>query len=187
MSVELVAGDIFFTRGTSFMSRMIRVFTRSKHERPTMVNHTGLIVTNGTMTQVKTVEALSKVRKRKLTNYAGGKTQVAVYRKKDLTVVDRSRIISQANSYVGRDYGYVKIVAHFLDWCLGGAYIFRRMASMDKYPICSWVVACAYEKARIDFGVPSWTASPDDIWDFVVESDEWECVIPLRTIPAVAS
>ena len=92
-------------------------------------------------------------------------------------------IVAKANGYVGRQYGWTKIVTHLLDWGLKGAYVFRRLTHDDDYPICSWLVAHAYLAADMTFGVPAGAANPDDIWDYVVaNTDEFTQVrdlIPL--------
>ena len=54
-------------------------------------------------------------------------------------------------------------------WLLLGAYVFRRLAG-DRYPICSWLVAHSFKKARLFFGVEADEAQPDDIWDFAQQN-----------------
>lgn len=166
--MQLEPGDIFLTRGNSFVSRAIRFFSRGGGESRTMVNHVGLVTEPGTMYDATIVEASSKVVRRTMSAYALSKnTEVAVYRNMRLTNEQREAIVARANGYVGASYGYVKIVAHLLDWLLGGRYFFRRFAFMDRYPICSWVVAYAYLDAGLTFGVEAGQASPDDIWDWI--------------------
>lgn len=173
-------GDIFLTKGDSFISRAIRFFSRRGGESRTEVNHTGLIVTAGSSEAV-IVEALTKVKRRTMLSYwAKDSTQVAVFRPLNVSDAQIDTIVERAESYVGNSYGYLKIVAHFLDWCLGGRYVFRRMAAMDNYPICSWVVAQSYADAGLNFGVPAGSADPDDIWDFCVANpDKYVAVHPL--------
>ena len=185
MNVKLQPADIFLTQGTGFISRAIRVFTRSVGESRTRVNHVGLIVTPGTLRESVAVEALSKVVRRKLWDGYGppSTTKVAVYRPMNLTEAELDRIVEAAESYVGRDYGYLKVAAHLADWALMGAYVFRRLARMDDYPICSWLVAHCYEKVDKTFDVAPGAASPDDIWDFIVSHPEiYREVYPLKPI-----
>ena len=59
-----------------------------------------------------------------------------------------------------------------MDWGLKGAYVFRRLTHDDNYPICSWVVAYAYDAAGRRFGVDPGAADPDDIWDYVTSHPE---------------
>lgn len=174
MEPYLIPGDVFFTQGTSWFSRAIRFFTRLPGEPPTLVNHVGVIVSSGYAPWE--VEALSRVRRRQLrVAYGGKRMNVAIYRM-DMSRTSQEKIMRKADSYVGRKYGYGKIVAHFLDWCIGGQYFFRRLAQMDNYPICSWVVAYAYQEAGFSFGLDPSSASPDDIWDYVTNHEDWHCV-----------
>ena len=169
MDVILQPGDVFLTRGTSLLSRAIRVCTRSFGEKRSKVNHVGIVVTGGGIQNAVVVEALSKVRMHKLwKQYAPPKKDhVAVYRSKNVSPEEMEIIVATAKRQVNKTYGYFKIVAHFLDWCLSGIYFFRWFARNGNYPICSWLVAHAYGEAGYDFGVPREAANPDDIWDFV--------------------
>lgn len=176
-------GDVYLTKGTSFVARLIRTFTTRFGESRSQVNHVGIVVTEGGVDRAVVVEALSKVKKHPMARYQNKtKTAVAVFRPLDLTPEQIGMVVAKALEYEGRSYGYGKIVAHFLDWVLQGAYLFRRLTSDDRYPICSWVVAYAFEKARPRFfGVDPGSADPDDIWDWIVDHpDLWEQVRALR-------
>ncbi len=178
----LEPGDIFLTRGLGLFSRLIRFFTRGIGERRTQVNHVGLVVEPGPPPEAIGIEALSRVRRHPLKRrYGRGKRQeIAVYRPLNLSEEEVALIVATAEKYVGRRYGYVKIVTHLLDWLLLGAYAFRRLARMDDYPICSWLVAHSFGKAEKTFGVPAGAASPDDIWDFVTaEEEKYRMIHPL--------
>jgi len=155
MDILLKPGDVFFTRGTSCLSHVIRVCTRSFGERQSKVNHVGVVVEQDGVQTAVVVEALSKVRKHRLWERYGPpkKDHVAVYRANNLNAEQIEIIIAEANEQVGRPYGYVKIIAHLLDWLLNGAYVFRRLTSDPRYPICSWLVAHSYSKAGKHFGV----------------------------------
>ncbi len=169
MNTVLQPCDVFLTRGTGLVSRLIRVFTRSFGERRTLVNHVGVVVQQGTLETAIGVEALSRVRRHTLWSRYGPRSSdlVAVYRPLGLSAAEQAAVVAAAEGYVGRTYGYLAIVAHFLDWCLQGVYFFRRLVRMDRYPICSWLVAHAFGKANKHFGIAPGMATPDDIWDFV--------------------
>ena len=177
--------DVFFTKGDSFVSRAIRFFSRSFGERRTQVNHVGIIVESGSVHSAIAVEALSKVRRHPLGRYGKKpKTDVAVFRPINLTDEEKAKVVAKADSYVGRTYGWPKIVTHLLDWGLNGAYVFRRLTNKDDYPICSWVVAYAYLAAGKDFEVKPGAANPDDIWDFVHGNpDKYVQVRDLKPVP----
>ena len=179
------AGDIFLTRGTSLISKLIRVFQRSKDEEPTQVNHTGIIVTSGKLEDVDCVESLGKgtVRHKLINEYGNTKDKIAIFRMENLANPRKRFVVEKAISYVGRKYGYIKIMAHFGDWCLGGKYVFRKLARMDKYPICSWVVAHSFKTADINFGIDPDICQPDDIWDYVTNvANGWKTVLELNNI-----
>jgi hypothetical protein len=94
-------------------------------------------------------------------------------------------VVKEANKYVGERYSVPKLVAHLLDWLLLGAYLFRRLVSKGKYPICSWLVAHAFAKAGKYFDVPPGMADPDHIWDFVTKEenkDKYKEIHPLQPI-----
>ncbi|UCE34885.1 MAG: hypothetical protein JSV40_02930 [Deltaproteobacteria bacterium] len=169
MTITLQPPDIFLTRGTSLVSRAIRLFTRAIGESRTKVNHVGVIVIEGDLRTAVAVEAFTKVKRHKLWKQYGppSSSEVAIYRATNLSEDEIETITKAAESYVGRTYGYLKLLAHLADWFLQGAYVFRRLARMDKYPICSWLVAHSFAKAGKYFGVPPGAASPDDIWDFI--------------------
>ena len=176
----LMPGDIVLTRGRGRLSRAIRFFTRRIGESRTKVNHVGIVSGYGPLREAMVVEALHTVRLHTLPRrYGDGRSDVAVYRAA-LTERERAAIAYSARSYVGRQYGYLKLILHLCDWLLQGAYVFRRLGRMDRYPICSWLVAHCYAKVGRSFGVPPGAASPDDIWDCVTErSHDYTCIRPL--------
>ena len=197
MDILLESGDIFLTRGSSFISRAIRSFTRSIGEKRTKVNHVGLVVQRGDVKTAIAVEAQSKVVRHRLWIRYGPpkKDLVAVYRATNLTVEQIKDIVVEAEKQVGKKYGYRMIIAHFLDWLLGrmlgwllgwqfsNVYLFRRLIPGNKYPICSWVVADAFAEAGKDFGVEVGMATPDDIWDFVLNNpDKYKEIHPLKLL-----
>ena len=188
MDPVLQPGDIFLTRGRGFVSRAIRFFTRHIGESRTKVNHVGLVVQGGMLQKAVMVEALRTVERHRLIDEYGGQSdEVAIYRPTRLSRAELQRIVTTANGYVGKSYGYGKIALHALDWVLQGAYVFRRLGRMDKYPICSWLVAHAYSAAGVHFGVEPGAATPDDIWDYVTTHlGEFERVRELARVDAPA-
>ena len=185
MDILLEPGDIFLTRGSSFISRAIRFFTRSIGEKRTKVNHVGLVVQRGDVKTAIAVEALCKVMRHKLWICYGPpkKDLVAVYRATNLATEQIKDIVAEAEKHVGKEYGRLMIAAHCLDRLFLGIYFFRGLVSGDKYPICSWVVADAFAEADKDFGVEVGMATPDDIWDFVVNNpDKYKEIHPLKLL-----
>jgi hypothetical protein len=182
MRIILKPGDIFLIRGTGLLSLLIRFFTRSFGEKRSKVNHVGIVVQEGTLRNALVVEALIKVRRHLLWERYGPpkKDHVAIYRPTNLKPQEIAIIVNEANEQVGKPYGFGKIVAHFLDWLLLGAYFFRRLTNNADYPICSWLVAHSYSKVGKHFGVAPGAANPDDICDFVAKrKDIYRCVMKL--------
>jgi hypothetical protein len=186
MPIALKPGDIFLTKGPGLFSRLIRFFSRSIGESRTKVNHTGVVVKEGTLRTAEIVEAVAVARRCPLWDHYGprSKNAVAIFRPVNLTAEQISVIVATAERQVGKQYGIGKLVAHLVDWMLLGAYVFRRLADNGDYPICSWLVAHAFAKAGKDFGVEPGAAEPDDIWDFVTTNkDKYELIHPLERLP----
>lgn len=171
--VSFLPGDVMLTRSRGLVGWAITTFTRHVGESRTKATHTGLVVEAGTLRTAVIVEALSTVKRHRLwSRYAGANKDVALFRPLNLSDVEIASVVRKAESYVGRRYGYLKILAHWADWVLQGAYLFRRLANQDRYPICSWVVAHAFAAAGRHFDVEPGAATPDDIWDFVTANPQ---------------
>jgi hypothetical protein len=183
MRPYLEAGDIVLTRGSGFLSRAIRVFSRSFGERRTEVNHVGIITRGGPLWLAELTEALWRVRTHLLWKRYGKKEQhrVAVVRARNVSRGVRQQIARYAQeTYQGKLYGVIKIALHAADRLIGGKFLFRRLAVAKRFPICSFLVADAYQEFGFDFGVRTREAQPDDIWDYVVNRpDKYEVIIPL--------
>lgn len=182
----LAAGDVVLARSGGLLGWGIRVFTRRIGESRTRATHSGVIVEGGPIDRAIIVEALSHVVRHRLWDrYAGKNKAVAVFRPLNMSAEDIARVVAKAETYVGRRYGYLKLLAHWLDWLLQGAYVFRRLANQDRYPICSWLVAYSFAAADKHFGVEPGAAEPDDIWDFVTtHPDVYREIVPLHRLEA---
>lgn len=181
----LYPGDVMMTRGTKWVSRAIRRMTQRKGEPPSIVNHVGIIVEGGTIQRALVVEAVSRVRRVAIGEaYRDGKTRVAIARPLNLTGKQIAQLCSRAEGYVGRKYGYGKIVAHLGDALLGGRVYFRRLVKADERPMCSWLVAQCFAEIGLHFGVDARLANPDDILDFVADNpDKYRLIRHLALVP----
>lgn len=183
---------VFFTRSYSFLGKAIRKLQRGKGEAESKVNHVGLFVTRGPqyLEHAVSIEALARVRHGKFWGfYHGSDVEVAVYRDTTLTSKQTWDVTTEALRYRGRMYGFLKIPLHALDWALARAigrqdvYAFRRVGRLDRYPICSYLVAKAFSAVDRNFGARPTQAQPDDMWDYVnAHPEKWECVLPLQKI-----
>ncbi len=161
----MLAGDIVLFRSEGFIAKLIRWSTRDKDEAKTVVNHVGIMVSD-----TEIVESKSRTIRHPFANTP----QCWIFRMQ-LSAGEREIVSIVANKYVGASYGWLKIVAHAADHLLfSDHYVARRLCRMDNYPICSWVVAYAYDAVGRRFGIPPNMATPDDIWDYVTTHPEWQ-------------
>lgn len=182
-SCYLEPGDIVFTRGTGFISRAIRWASRSFGESKTIVNHVGVICDGGTLRTAMIAEARWTYKVHRLWDaYVNTRHQVAIFRAKNIPPATRQKIAERAASFQNTKYGWAKIALHLLDKFVGGKYFFRRLARLPNRPICSYAAAVAYSDYGLTFGVKSYEAQPDDIWDYVVNSDNYTKIRPLGEI-----
>ena len=188
LHLRVLPGDIVLTRSRSWLGRAIRRLTRDRGEAATEVNHVGIVVKAGAnLTAAVIVEALLEVRMHPVgVQYGTGHSAIAVFRPVTLKPAEITKVVEAAESFVGRRYGALKLVLHLLDWCLGGRFVFRRFGALDRFPICSYLVARSFSAAGLDFGVADRAASPDDIWDFCVASRHYLEVRPLSPYPGDA-
>ena len=177
--------DIVLTQGHTFLSRAIRCLTRGVGESRTQVHHVGIVVQMGCPpAEAIIIEAGRRVKKHSLgQGYGNGRSDVAIFRPTGLTSAEKQQILGAANKYVDCRYGYLKIMLHLLDALLMGFFVFRRLAHLDRHPICSWLVAHSFEAAGKDFGLHNKAATPDDIWDFVKNNPQhYTCIRELRPL-----
>jgi hypothetical protein len=179
MDTSLKPGDIILTSGTGIISMLIRKFSTSRNEEPTLINHVGMVLSYGRNPII--LEALTRVRLHHLDKaYLDSDSKITIYRLKGLTDQECNALSDSVFHYANRPYGFFKLIPHLLDALCGNRYIFRRMLLIENYPICSWLVAFAYKKVLdFEFGIHYRAAQPDDIYDFVTTSDKFECIFPL--------
>lgn len=190
MRPDLQAGDIVFFSAQhkpglgGWLSRAIAWMTARKNaEPPTMATHVGIM-----RDPIHICEALKRVTIQPVSERIAG-NRIEIYRPFILlkntarSSALRGCLTKKCGRWEGRQYGYLKILAQALDGLLGEAYLFRRLCFMKRYPICSWLVAFAFEQCvgRIRklfgiendpdwsadpfFGVPTKAATPDDLHD----------------------
>lgn len=162
----LRACDIVLTHSDSLVGAAIRWFTRSKGEAATVANHVGIMVDSAHI-----VEALAYVLCRPINTVYAGK-QLAIFRPLNLTAEDMHVVVLTAESFVGRKYGWRKIVEHGLERFVGSNFLTRLVGGGDDAPDCDWVVSKSYAAAGKDFGKPAGRADPDDIHDFVLANPD---------------
>lgn len=178
-SIAFQPGDIILTSGDGFISKLIKKFSAAKDEEPTVVNHVGMVLSYGHNPII--IEALWKTKIHHLDRaYADSSSKITIYRMKGLTEHEKTALSDTTFGYANQAYGFLKLIPHLLDSLIGNKYFFRRMMLIKNYPICSWLVALAYKRVlNFEFGVPYRAAQPDDIYDFIIRSNAFECIYPL--------
>ena len=173
MKYEL--GDIIISgsKKNNWLGRGIRLFTRSPGEPATRATHVAMVLGiagKGRLIDCTVIEAVSKGVK--LHRY-GKPYKCVVYRARDLDEDEKDCIYNEAWKLRGTKYGYVRILAHALDWVTTrgklNSYKWRKRMKGGKLAgrECSNVIAYLWSKCRgKDFGVPPYGASPDDIDDY---------------------
>lgn len=186
-------GDLLLFHGSAWVSSAIRWATQAKGEVETYANHVGGIGYGGRVDGDATdIEALWTAVEHPLSDDQGREFQawrlMEIHEDgkpvRTITTPDRLLLATTARAYLGRKYGAFKIGLHLGDALLakvfgGSPYLFRRLALMDDYPICSWLWAHAYDKALgYRFGVDPDAAAPDDMHDWcLAHPEEWERIV----------
>jgi len=186
----LQPGDIFCSKSSSLLGKLIRFGTKNRGEERTKVNHVGNIVSPGSILKAEVVEALTTVVRHNLYDAYGPpcKEKVIIFRHRTTTLIENELIARKAMSYVGKKYGWFKLVTHAGDCLLGkitgkDLFFFRRITRSDRYPICSWVTEHAEHEVGRSFGKPLGSTTPDDIHDYCMgHPDEFEVIYPLARL-----
>ena len=155
----------------------IRLFTTSPGESLSRATHVARVMVGAELLKdCLVVEAVaSGVKLQKF----GKPYKCVVYRARDLTSAESDCLHREALKLKGTRYGYVRIVAHALDWIKTAgkldSFWFRRKVKGGNLAgrECSNVVAWLWSKCRGKFfGVPAYAASPDDIDDYCYQNPE---------------
>lgn len=186
------AGDVVFlaSRG-DLPGRLGSWIAQSRGEDPTYAVHTAQFIDPGTLLEMDFL-----TEKRKLSHLLSSRRGFEVWRLRGLTAEQRETLTQKALVYFGMKFGWGKLVTHVLDGLINKIvrkeiFFFRRLNHSDRYPICSWITAFAYERAlHYRFGVPPQCADPDQMHDWVeANPKEWTLIFHygVKAILAVTS
>ena len=173
---SFLPGDIIFYHNDDWFGKLFQFAMKGKDEPSTFCNHI-----SGFINYELNVEALWKVEVTEFELHPKNK-RLKVYRKKNLSDKERDLLALKAVSYVGREYGFAKLITHLGDALLekmfdGQIFFFRRLNHSQRYPICSWVWAYSYYRVLgYKFGIDPEGADPDTMYDFVVNNSDWELI-----------
>lgn len=171
-----IGSIILVQKEDSFIGRLVRRFSTMPNEKPAKVEHVALGAGDGVV-----VEATFKgVRLSNFNKYDPEKYRLKIVVPWVLTARDRYSILKRANKYIGKKYGFGRIVAHAGDWFLSKfkkeeVKFFRKKLEEEDYPICSWFVSWAYEAIGVEFGMKKKFVQPDDIDRYVTYSG-WKII-----------
>lgn len=186
--MRLLSADVVLTRSGTWLGRVIR-FAERRPGDPVRYNHVGVVTLPGYVgqhaegfgdvdrTESEMTEALWHVRTGPVWDFYGPpagpkRSEIAVYRPITLDESERAWVAWAAKKLTGRRYGWWKLLTHLGDSAISAVTpgvdvrLFRRLNFVDSRPICSYLVAKAFEFVGKDFGVKAGSASPDDIEDF---------------------
>ncbi len=171
--VYLMPGDLVFFESEGKIGTAIRwIETKRGKDRRSYVNHVAPVISPGWLMDALIADAQPpRVRVSAVGKYAGD--LVAIYRAIDMLPSEREKVALRAEQYVGKFYGFGKILLHLLGlegWSL-----------IDWFPICSWVSAVPYAQVmKWEFGTNARVATPDTQWDYVrAHPEKWQCIKPL--------
>jgi len=174
-------GDLLGWRSDTIIGAMIRWVERDvfKREPKSVVNHYGVITRSGTILPVDDVsqrawvtEALFRgvVEHEVCAEYPPEMLHnLQLLRPLNVCRKGVNTIVKAARGYVGRPYGWLKIIGHLLH--------LERWLHRDDHPICTWVAAKSYEAEGLDFGKPAAWIGPDDIDDFARDNPKKYMII----------
>lgn len=170
--------DLFVVRGRGFVGRQIRRASRRDGEAPTYASHAGVVIEDGRWILEAQPQGV-------VATYAGWKGEdrrAVVFRPNcdhpHLPPIHKQICVEHyALEYFGQRYGYFKLAVHLFDaFDPFGLNLMERIGWRDRYPICSWIAAYAYDRAGIDLrGLNPSLAQPDDLVDLAVDAG-WELV-----------
>jgi hypothetical protein len=181
---DFLPGDVIFlaSRG-DLPGRLGSWIAQSRGEDSTYAVHTAQFLDASTIMEM---DFLTETRD--LGHLLKGRRGFEVWRRQGLTAEQRQALTLKALVYSGTKFGWGKLVTHVLDGLINKilrreVFLFRRLNHGDRYPICSWITAFAYERAlHYRFGVPPEYADPDQMHDWVkIHPREWTLIYRYAT------
>ena len=171
--MEFRKGDIFLSHkiGNPIFN-IVKRATTAPGEEETFATHTGIFIN---AFQVIEADVGGVVITDFFQKY-GEKHDLFVFRP-DISEKYQNQLAFFARDYLGRKYGFFKIILHASDWILSEItrkekYFFRKLAKNNNYPICSWLVAHCFKKIGLDFGINPNYCQPDDIYDYCLRNED---------------
>jgi hypothetical protein len=176
---HFLPGDvIFFASNGDLPGYMGKWIAQSRGEYPTYAVHTAQFLDAGTI-----LEMDYRAKKQDLVQVLRRRRGFEVWRRQGLTTGQRQALAREALIYLDTKFGWAKLVTHAMDGLINkvaGKEVFfcRRLNHSDRYPICSWITAFAYDRVlQYRFGVSAECVDPDQMHDWVKSHPaEWSLI-----------
>lgn len=179
-------GDVFFTRSTSLLGRLIRWAETEPGEGRTWTNHTGVVVKDGWLVPpligsypdelAVVVESLWHTERQEWwtahrKEVLQGQRIRAFGPREPRTRDEREAFLRVAHSFVGDRYGWWKLIGFLVKRATKGKIDPTQAYFIDSRPICSYTAAKSEAAQGMWFGMEPQAADPDEMLDYC-ESEE---------------
>lgn len=172
-------GDVIAVRGTGRFSDLIVRATGG------YVSHVGMVIADE---PPLVTEALFRVKTRPLEESIADCSDAWILRPRFATAYTRRVLMHSIHTYSSAGYGYFKILLHGLD-ALCRTQWFSCTFARSHSPICSWLVASAYEAVGYSFGESIGSLTPQDLVNHCTANPKkWEILrLKGNTCPQAAT
>lgn len=178
-TANFLPGDVIFLASVGDLpGRLGSWIAQSRGEKPTYAVHTAQFLDAGTIMEMDFLTEM-----RGISHLFKRRRGFEVWRRRGLAAKQRKGLMRKALVYSGTMFGWGKLVTHVLDGLINKVtrkefFFFRRLNHSDRYPLCSWITAFAYERAlHYRFGVSPECADPDQMHDWVKSHPgEWALI-----------
>lgn len=180
--IEVWPGDVVLTRGKSLIAKLVTwgetSWSERKRKELSWASHGGMFVEKAPFKLAKATEALWTVESHPWYEDHIGDV-VTVYRRLGVTDSQREEAAKEINRYIGRKYGWWKLIPQLIDnRILNGRYATRRLYWNSNRPYCTYILGDALTRAGL---LPSEyhgkAFSPDDFDDLLGKSTDWVRIV----------
>jgi hypothetical protein len=197
-------GDIFFTRGTDGLGRLIRWAERERGEEDSWANHVGVVISPGWMVPPRdgsehamahVSEALWRIEEHEWWSYhkANQGYAVAVFRPRHLTNEGANAVVANAHTRKGDKYAWWRLPVFLVKKLSLGMIPAEKILFLKDRNICSTHMGLAEAAGDIDFEKDPKELDPDYAMDYCIQHPEkfqfagWAVVPGMKPLPLALS
>jgi hypothetical protein len=178
-TIKLQKGDVVLTAGAGVFGKIIRWGTNG------IVNHTAMVTDIHydpySLNRYKITEALFRVTEHSLFRYDDNKSNIYIFRHKNLIDIERDKLVTEIKRHKFKFYSPLRIFGQTIDKLIGKIIhkdidYFDQMSNFPFTTICSTLVSEAYEKIGITFGEDADSITPQEIMNWVLKHSSWELI-----------